>query len=65
MICKILSIKMKLLENFVTYFNVIWTICGEIKYSSNIYEIDAAIINFKVFSKNNFWSILKFVEYGH
>ena len=56
---------MKLFHNFVTYFNVIWVICREITYRLNIYEIDAAIINFKVFSKNNFWLILKFVEYGH
>ena len=56
---------MKLFHNFVTYFNVIWVICGEITYTSNIYEIDAAKINSKVFSKHNFLLILKFVEYGH
>ena len=31
---------MKLFRNFVTYFNVIWVICGEITYTSNIFEID-------------------------
>ena len=56
---------MKLFHNFVTYFNVIWVICVEITYTSNIIEIDPLIINFKVFGKNNCWLILKFVEYGH
>ena len=65
MICRILSTKMKPFHNFVTYFNVIWVICGEITYTSNIFEIDPFIINFKVFSKNNFWLILKFIEHGH
>ena len=65
MICRILSIKIKLSHNFVTYFNVIWVICGEITYTSNIIEIDPAKINSKVFSEHNFWLILKFVECGH
>ena len=55
---------MKLFHNFVTYFNVIWGICGEITYTSNIYEIDGAKLNSKVFSKLNFLLILKFLEYG-
>ena len=55
---------MKLFHNFVTYFNVIWVICGEITYTSNIYEIDAAKLNSKVFSIHNFLLILKFLEYG-
>ena len=45
---------MKPFHNFITYFNVIWVICGEITYTSNIFEIDAAKINFKVFSKDSF-----------
>ena len=52
---------MKLSHNFVTYFNVISVICGEITYTSNIYGIDPLIINFKVFSKSNCWLIWKFV----
>ena len=64
-ICRILSIKIKLFHYFVTYFNVIWVICGEITYTSNIIEIDAAKINPKVSSQHNFWLIWKFVEYGH
>ena len=55
---------MKLFHNFVTSFNVFWVICGEITYASNIYEIDAAIINLK-FLEKYFLIILKFVEYGH
>ena len=55
---------MKLFHNFVTYFNVVCVICVEITYTSNIYEIDNAKINSKVFSKLNFLLILKFVEYG-
>ena len=47
MICRILSNKMKPFHNFFTYFNVIWVICVEITYTSNIYEIDAAKINLK------------------
>ena len=43
---------MKLFHNIVRYFNVIWVICGEITYTSNIYEIDAVIITFELFSKN-------------
>ena len=31
---------MKLFHNFVTNFYVIWVICGEITYTSNIFEID-------------------------
>ena len=31
---------MKLFHNLVTYFNEIWVICGEITYTSNIFEID-------------------------
>ena len=56
---------MKLFHYFVAYFNVIWVICGEITYTSNIFEIDPLIINFKVFSKNNFCLISKFIEHGH
>ena len=44
---------------------MICIICGEITYTSNIYEIDAEKINSKVFSTNTFWLSLKFVEYGH
>ena len=55
---------MKLFHKFVTYFNVIWVICVEITSTSNIYEIDAAKINSKVFSKHNILLILKFAEYG-
>ena len=55
---------MKLFHNLATYFNVIWVICGDITYISNIYKIDRVIINFKVFGKNNFWLITKFIEYG-
>ena len=55
---------MKFFHYFVIYFNLIWVICGEITYTSNIYEIEAAKINSKVFSKHNFLLILKFVEYG-
>ena len=29
-----------LFHNFVTYFNVIWVVCGEITYTSNIFGID-------------------------
>ena len=43
---------------------MIWVICGEITYTSNIYDIDAAKLNSKVFSKLNFLLILKFLEYG-
>ena len=64
MICRILSIKIKLFDNFVSYFIVIWVICGEITYTSNIIKIDPAKINSKVFSQHNFWLILKFVEIG-
>ena len=41
---------MKLFHNFVTYFNVICVICGEIIYTSNIYDTDAekSISNFLV-----------------
>ena len=63
-ICRILSIKIKLSHNFVTYFYVIWLICGEITCTSNIIEIDAAKINFKVFNQHNFLLFLKFVEIG-
>ena len=42
---------MKLFHNFVTSFNLFWVICGEITYASNIYEIDAAIINLKFLVK--------------
>ena len=31
---------MKRFHYFVTYFNAIWVICGEITYTSNIFEID-------------------------
>ena len=55
---------MKLFHNFVTYFNLICVICGQITYTSNIYEIDPLIINSKVFSKHNILLILKFAEYG-
>ena len=55
---------MKVSHKFVTYFNVIWLICGEITYTSNIYEIYNAKLNSKVFSKHNFLVILKFLEYG-
>ena len=63
-ICRILSVKIKLSHNFVTYFYVIWLICGEITCTSNIIEIDAAKINFKVFNQHNFLLFLKFVEIG-
>ena len=38
--------------------------CGD-RIHSNIIEIDPLIISFKVFSKNNYWLIWKFVEYVH
>ena len=45
---------MKPFHDFVTYFNVIWVICVEITYTSNIYEIDAEKINLK-FLLNTFF----------
>ena len=40
-------------------------ICGEITYTTNMYKIYSFIINFKLFSANYFWLILKFMEHGH
>ena len=59
---------MKLFHNFVTSFNVFWVICGEITYTSNIYEIEPAIMNLKFLVKilfDNFeicriWSLAQY-----
>ena len=55
---------MKLFRNFVTYFNVIWVICGEITYTSNIFEIDP-LIYFKDFSKLIFLNFEIYRTHGH
>ena len=47
------------------FLSALALICGEITYTSNIIEIDAAKINSKVFSQHNFWLIFKFVENAH
>ena len=51
-------------QNVAKFLSAVALICGEITYTSNIIEIDAAKIKSKVFSKHNFWRILKFVENG-
>ena len=55
---------MNLFRNFVTYFNVIWVICGEITYTSNIFEIDP-LIYFKDLSKLIFLNFEIYRIHGH